>query len=660
MKLLRTIALCALVAATLTPAAATANASVTPGDGLALTPPMGFNNWNSTNCRAEFNEDMVKGIADIFVAKGLKDAGYQYVNIDDCWALPTRNAAGDLVPDPVRFPNGIKAVADYVHSKGLKFGIYTSAGTKTCNSAGFPGGLGHEQQDADLFASFGVDYLKYDNCNNEGVDAIQRYTTMRDALRNTGRPIVFSLCEWGENKPWNWAASIGHLWRTTGDISDGYSSMLDIAKQNWALAQYAGPGHWNDPDMLEVGNGGMTDVEYRSHFSLWSIMAAPLLIGTDLRKASPSTLAMLSNRDVIAVDQDPLGVQATPLRTGGLDVFVKPLKNGDKAVLLFNEGDATARISTSAAEIGMPGAPAYKIRDLWNHTDRNAAGTIAATVPPHGSAMFRASMDRQWIKYPPAVDAAATTPTVYAGALPLVTDGSTVTTTATNSGRLPALAVNSKVVGPTGWSVKAASSPSTVVLTTNKSFSTKWTVTPSAGTKPGRYSLTVTTTYAPNGTSSYTLEVVVPDPAPKAPAYLSDLPWLRTSNGWGPVERDHSNGENQGGDGNTMTINGVTYAKGLGAHAPGVIEYYVAGKCTTVTADVGVDDEQGTNGSASFEVWADGAKVADSGVLTNAMPAKPLQANVTGATLVRLITADGGDGNSNDHGDWANAHITCG
>ncbi|MFD1048843.1 glycoside hydrolase family 27 protein, partial [Kibdelosporangium lantanae] len=313
MKLLRTITLGALVAATLTPAATTASASVTPGDGLALTPPMGFNNWNSTNCRAEFNEDMVKGIADIFVAKGLKDAGYQYVNLDDCWALPARNAAGDLVPDPVRFPHGIKAVADYVHGKGLKFGIYTSAGTKTCNSAGFPGGLGHEQQDANLFASFGVDYLKYDNCNNQGVDAIQRYTAMRDALRNTGRPIVFSLCEWGENKPWTWASSIGHLWRTTGDISDSYSSMLDIARQNWALAQYAGPGHWNDPDMLEVGNGGMTDVEYQSHFSLWSIMAAPLLIGTDLRKATPATFAMLSNRDVIAVDQDPLGVQATPL-----------------------------------------------------------------------------------------------------------------------------------------------------------------------------------------------------------------------------------------------------------------------------------------------------------------------------------------------------------
>src|ERR1043165_3295368 len=274
-----------------------ASAAVTPGDGLALTPPMGFNNWNSTHCRAEFDEAMVKGIADLFVAKGLKDAGYQYVNLDDCWALPQRGPDGNLVPDPARFPNGIKHVADYVHSKGLKFGIYTSAGTKTCSSIGFPGGLGHEQQDADLFASFGVDYLKYDNCNNQGVDAKQRYITMRDALRRTGRPIVYSLCEWGENQPWTWASDVGHLWRTTGDISDSYDSMLAIAKKNWTLSVFAGPGHWNDPDMLEVGNGGMTNVEYQSHFSLWSMMSAPLLIGTDLRKASPATFDMLSNRD---------------------------------------------------------------------------------------------------------------------------------------------------------------------------------------------------------------------------------------------------------------------------------------------------------------------------------------------------------------------------
>src|SRR5215216_4521458 len=264
-------------------------------NGLARTPPMGFNNWNTTACRADFNEAMVLGIADIFVNRGLRDVGYQYVNLDDCWALPQRDANGNLVPDPVRFPRGIRYLADYVHARRLKLGIYTSAGTKTCNVAGFPGALGHEYQDAALFASWGVDYLKYDNCNNQGVDAQLRYTTMRDALKATGRDIVYSICEWGQNDPWLWAADVGHLWRTTGDISDNFGSMLNILRQNAPLAQYAGPGHWNDSDMLEVGNGGMSDSEYRSHFSLWAIMAAPLLIGSDIRDASRETMDILEN-----------------------------------------------------------------------------------------------------------------------------------------------------------------------------------------------------------------------------------------------------------------------------------------------------------------------------------------------------------------------------
>ncbi len=656
-----TAALC-LVTAGLA-SAPPASASVSPGDGLALTPPMGFNNWNSTHCGAEFTEAMVKGIADIFVARGLKDAGYQYVNLDDCWALPQRNAAGDLVPDPVRFPNGIKAVADYVHSKGLKFGIYTSAGTKTCNTAGFPGGLGHEQQDANLFASFGVDYLKYDNCNNQNVDAKLRYTTMRDALRNTGRPIVFSLCEWGQNKPWEWASDVGHLWRTTGDIGDNYTSMLNIAKKNWVLDAAAGPGHWNDPDMLEVGNGGMTDTEYRSHFGLWAIMAAPLLIGTDLRKASQATFDILENREVIAVDQDPLGVQGKLVKSaGGLNVLVKPLQNGDKAVLLFNEGETTGRAVTSAAELGLPRSPGYRMRDLWAHQDWQTANTIAATLPPHGSAMFRVSADRQWATYPPAVDAGAVIQTSYPGALPIVTPGTTssVTTLVTNNGRLPALSVESSLTGP-GWTVQPESATSAVLLRTDQSLSTKWTIQVPPGLNPGKYVLTGKASYQPgNVVLPYNLEVVVPGAPPAAPAYLSDVKWLRAANGFGPVELDRSNGESKAGDGHVITINGVTYAKGLGAHAPGVIEYYTAGRCTSVTADVGVDDEKGNNGTVTFEVWADGTKVADSGVLTNLMPAKPLQADVTGATLVRLITTDGGDGNNSDHADWANAHITCG
>ncbi len=643
-------------------AAPPGTAAVTPGDGLALTPPMGFNNWNSTNCRAEFNEAMVKGIADIFVEKGLKDAGYQYVNLDDCWALPQRGPDGNLVPDPVRFPNGIKAVGDYVHSKGLKFGIYTSAGTKTCNDNGFPGGLGHEQQDADLFASFGVDYLKYDNCNNQGVDAVLRYTTMRDALRRTGRPIVFSLCEWGENKPWLWAKDVGHLWRTTGDISDSYNSMLGIAKANWALADYAGPGHWNDPDMLEVGNGGMTDTEYRSHFGLWAIMAAPLLIGSDLRKATPETLAILSNRDVIAVDQDPLGAQGRPVRSAdGITVLVKPLKNGDKAVLLFNEGERTERVTTTAAEIGLPQAPGYKVRDLWAHTDRNTAGTVAATLPPHGSAMFRVNADRGWAKYPPAVDTGASLQAAYPGALPLVIPGenASVTTTATNSGRLPAIAVKSTLSGPAGWQAVPESSNDNLVLRTGESTSTKWTVKVPAGAAPGMYVLTVRTTYRPDAETRSDLEVRVPPPPPTANAYISDLAWLSSENGWGPVERDTSNGEYNAGDGNPITINGVTYPKGIGAHAPSNVEFYLGGRCTTLAADVGVDDEEGPDGSVGFEVWANGVKVADSGVMTNAMPAKPITANVTGASVVRLVINDGGNGITSDHGDWAGVRVTC-
>nr|WP_042186149.1 NPCBM/NEW2 domain-containing protein [Kibdelosporangium sp. MJ126-NF4]CEL17118.1 Alpha-galactosidase precursor [Kibdelosporangium sp. MJ126-NF4]CTQ91653.1 Alpha-galactosidase precursor (EC 3.2.1.22) [Kibdelosporangium sp. MJ126-NF4] len=638
-----------------------ASAAVTPGDGLALTPPMGFNNWNSTHCRAEFNEAMVKGIADIFVAKGLKDAGYQYVNLDDCWALPERGPDGNLVPDPVRFPNGIKHVADYVHSKGLKFGIYTSAGTKTCSDIGFPGGLGHEQQDADLFASFGVDYLKYDNCHNQGVDAKKRYITMRDALRRTGRPIVYSLCEWGENNPWEWASDVGHLWRTTGDINDTYGSMLAIAKRNWALSAYAKPGNWNDPDMLEVGNGGMTDTEYRSHFGLWAIMAAPLLIGSDLRTATPQTLEIIGNREIIAVDQDPLGVQGKPIKSeNGLHVLVKPLRNGDKAVLLFNEGEQASRISTSATEVGLPRATGYKVRDLWKHTDRHTAGVISATVPPHGSAMFRVSTDRHWVAYPPAVDTSADTAAAYPGATPIVRPGkdTAVTTVATNNGHVPAVRLTTTLTAPTGWTVHADTPPTATSLRTGDSLSTQWTVQAPATATSGHYPLQVKVRYQFGAESSYALDVMVP-PAPPSTGFLSDFPWLRATSGWGPVERDMSNGSTGSGDGPPIVIGGVTYAKGLGAHAPSVVEYYVDGRCASVAADVGMDDGQGTNGTGTFEIWADGRKVADSGVMNNQTPAKALSADVTGATLVRLITTDAGDNKDYDHTDWGDARITC-
>ncbi|WP_236652305.1 glycoside hydrolase family 27 protein [Streptacidiphilus neutrinimicus] len=270
----------AAVPLTAAPAAALAN-------GLALTPPMGWNDWNAFGC--DVSEKLVEQTADKIVASGLKAAGYQYVNIDDCWMTHDRDANGDLVPDPAKFPDGIKGVADYVHAKGLKLGIYESAGTLTC--AGYPGSLGHEKQDAATFASWGVDYLKYDNCYNQGIPSLQRYTAMRDALAATGRPIVYSLCNWGNESVPSWGAGVGNLWRTTGDINASFGSMLSNFHQNVQFAADAGPGAWNDPDMLEVGNG-MTPTEDRSEFSLWAEMAAPLVSGTDLRTASADTLAI--------------------------------------------------------------------------------------------------------------------------------------------------------------------------------------------------------------------------------------------------------------------------------------------------------------------------------------------------------------------------------
>lgn len=636
-------------------------------NGLARTPQMGFNNWNSTHCRADFNEDMVKGIADLFVSAGLKDAGYEYVNLDDCWALPQRDEQGDLVPDPVRFPHGIKAVADYVHGKGLKFGIYSSAGTKTCDRAGFPGGLGHEQQDADLWASWGVDYLKYDNCNNQGVDAVQRYTVMRDALKATGRPILYSICEWGQNKPWLWAKDVGNSWRTTGDINDTYTRMLSIIRQNMVLAPYAGPGHWNDPDMLEVGNGGMTETEYRTHFSLWSVMAAPLLIGTDLRKATPETVRILLNRDVIAIDQDRLGVQGAPIKTdGGRDVFVKPLAGGDRAVALFNETDRPQRISTSAREAGLPAAKGYRIRDLWTHTDRHTAGTISATVPPHGTVLYRVGTDRHWHAYPPALDLGLGVKAPYPTGPAIAQPGkpAEVTTTATNLGALPALRPRVTVRAPDGWTVRATAPDRAAVLAKNATLTTTWRVGVPDGVRPGRYDLTATVSYRGGAglrvvTGELTIPVVVPPPPPAGVRYVSDIPWMSAVNGFGPVEKDTSNGESKTGDGHPITINGVGYAKGLGAHAPGEIVYYTGGSCSAFSAEVGVDDEKTANGSVTFEVWTDGDKVADSGPLTVADPARHLTAGIGGAALVRLIVTDGGNGNNSDHADWADAKLSC-
>ena len=379
-------------------------------EGLARTPQMGWNTWNKFANR--INEKLIRETADAMVSEGLLDAGYVYLNMDDCWH-GERNADGFITENKEKFPSGLKAVADYVHSKGLLFGIYSDAGRKTCG--GLPGSFGHEYQDAIQYARWGVDYLKYDWCETENINPRGAYPLMRDALRAAGRPILFSMCEWGQSKPWTWAADVGHSWRTTGDISaifDGKGlrswehSVMTIVEQNVKLRKYAGPGHWNDPDMLEVGNG-MSVNEDRAHFTLWCMMAAPLILGNDLTKMTQETRDIILNRDVIAIDQDTLGVQGLRLKEeGGLQYWFKPLAGGDWAFCLFNRGmepvsqtiDWQTLCFTDEEVSGLSTAfdtTVYTLRNLWEKTTKKKAHAVttkkplAVTVPGRDVLLFR-------------------------------------------------------------------------------------------------------------------------------------------------------------------------------------------------------------------------------------------------------------------------------
>ncbi|KAM0861092.1 hypothetical protein ACQ4PT_046108 [Festuca glaucescens] len=359
-------------------------------NGLALVPQMGWNSWNFFAC--DINETVIRETADALVSTGLADLGYNYVNIDDCWSYVKRGDKDQLLPDPKTFPSGVKSLADYVHGKGLKLGIYSDAGAFTCQVR--PGSLYHESDDAALFASWGVDYLKYDNCYNLGIKPTERYPPMRDALNSTGRKIFYSLCEWGQDDPALWAGKVGNSWRTTDDIEDTWKSMTDIADKNNKWASYAGPGGWNDPDMLEVGNGGMTFAEYRAHFSIWALMKAPLLIGCDVRNMTSETKEILSNKEVIQVNQDSLGVQGRKFLSQGdggcREVWAGPLSGKRLAVTLWNRCSETVNITMTLADVGLDGSSAYSVRDLWKHEtlSLNAVGTFGAQVDVHDIKMY--------------------------------------------------------------------------------------------------------------------------------------------------------------------------------------------------------------------------------------------------------------------------------
>src|SRR5437667_781413 len=359
-------------------------------NGLARTPPMGWNSWNKFAGRVD--DAAVRGMADAMATNGMKDAGYVYVNIDDTWE-GERGKDGNITTNK-KFPD-MKALADYVHSKGLKIGIYSSPGQNTC--AGYEGSYGHEEQDARTYAAWGIDYLKYDWCGARNIYTDQEmqavYQEMGEALLKSGRPILYSLCQYGRDDVWKWGPEVGgNAWRTTGDIRDTWDSMTKIGFSQDELAIWAAPGHWNDPDMLEIGNGGMTDDEYRTHMSLWAILAAPLLAGNDLRNMTPTILEILTNREVIAVNQDKDGKQGRRIaKSGDQEVWAKLLFDSRLAVGLFNRGDAPAKIIVKWSDLGLKSAP-VRVRDLWTHSDLKLDGLeYSSTVPVHGVVMLRLS-----------------------------------------------------------------------------------------------------------------------------------------------------------------------------------------------------------------------------------------------------------------------------
>ncbi|MBN1781652.1 alpha-galactosidase [bacterium] len=356
---------------------------------LAMTPPMGWNSWNAFGL--DINSKIVMAVADSMVAKGMADAGYEYIVIDDGWQID-RDENGIIVADSTRFPEGIRFLADYIHSKGLKFGIYTCCGTKTCG--GRPGSFGYETIDAKTYAEWGVDFIKEDWCFTDGLDTRTQYQIMSDAIRATGRPMLLSICEWGVSSPWEWAEGIGIMWRTTSDIQDcfdcvrnwGGAGWVPLLERNVNLAPFAGPGHWNDPDMLEVGNHALTPVECRAHFAMWCMLAAPLMAGNNISTMNDTIREILTAPEIIAVDQDPLGVQGTRLRDdAGLQVWQKPLSDGSVAVALLNLTDTKTPMFVTLEEIGFKKGISSRVRDLWNGKDLDAVDDVFKTeVEPHG------------------------------------------------------------------------------------------------------------------------------------------------------------------------------------------------------------------------------------------------------------------------------------
>ncbi len=817
-------------------------------EGPAHRPPMGWNTWYAF--RGDISAQKIKEIADAMVRSGMKAAGYEYVNLDHLWMAPTRDAEGSIRADPDKFPRGLEPVIDYVHSKGLKFGLYMQC------RRGMAGTYGFMQKDAAQFAAWGVDFLKLDFCDEPALDlgpdfdkitvaegdsftasaeaeatantltgearkvrcpgcsggqrvvnvgrgrsalrfesiSVPRagtyrltidytsealkenaaaralpsrrahlsvngseatpvdfpssggrgttaqvtvdvqleagtntirfdnpvtaretveklYTQMRDALDEAyeaaDREIVLQVCEWGANKPWLWAPDlktdrVGVMWRTTFDNGDSWNRIMSVLDQQVGLGPYAGPGAWNYMDMVRAGGGqpfhrdqpgGMKSKEYRAQMSLWSILNSPLIASTDLRDLSDTTREILTNREVIAVNQDWAGTQGRKIRDDGdLEVWAKPMSDGSQAVVLLNRGGAGASIGVSAEELGLPKAWAYVVRDLWRHDQFRSAGTVSELVDGHSAAMLRVS---------PA--AGAEDPNASGGkeagslnkegapALSWNVDAPVyfyppgevqrVTVTVINNGRSTVQQVRPYVKAPAGWTVRAAApqgSPSKRTprrLAPGESMRMDYAIAPPPDAKAGSHSLSLG--FAPlRGAGSARVDefsVVVPPPPPGGKAFLSDMAWTHMHSGRGlPVTLDHRLGRNAP----SIKVGGKTYEKGLGTQAWSDVRYYLGGACTRFSADIGIDDAVEDGGSVTFQVWGDGKKLYESGVMTGRMGPESISVDVSGTDELQLVVTNGGDEkyqwiairrfsqkpdyqSYQDWGDWADARVTC-
>jgi alpha-galactosidase len=627
-------------------------------NGLAETPPMGWNSWNQFYCNGGngLTAAALMDVADEIVAKGLDEVGYEYVVLDDCFQNG-RDANGVLKVDATRFPNGIKPVADYVHSKGLKFGIYSVPGTKTCANLynGYTpnvGSYGYEQIDAETFAAWGVDYLKYDWCYPDGslgLTKLGAFSKMRDELAKVDRDIVYAISEYGDSAPWTWAEPVANLWRTTGDIAPNWASVTSIIDRQAELHPYAGPGHWNDPDMLQFSNGSLSYAQNKSHLAMWSMLAAPLFLGTDIGALSDAEVELLTNRELVDIDQDPLGKQARRVGNGdGLQVWTRQLADGDLAVALFNTTGSSATISTSLPALGAQ-EDVYVVRDVWSHTDLyNTAAAISATVPAYETAVYRLSpgMDDD---LPGAVGAS--------GAGRVEQGGRTdVSVTVHNLLDEPLVGAELQITAAGGLTPQSPVAIPTIDAGGSDDITVQVDADDAASV--GDVSLPARVVW-PGGSEPASVLVKVTPPAPVGDTYLSDLPWLATTNGWtGNPRRDLSQ------DDNPLTVDGTVYPKGIGSNAVSTVDVWLGGNCSVLTGALGVDDET-NNGNTTLKPSISGSVAGDGAILwSNSSVIRYRQKeafsiDVTGVDRLRLTADVGGDTNAYDHADWLTMSLSC-